>query len=108
MKFNRILLILAAVAALVLFVQATALADDGAALFKTKCAICHGANAEGKPAMKAPALKSPDVKKMSDADLTSAIAEGGKAKKATHAFGAKGVTPDQVKALVGYIKDLNK
>jgi cytochrome c len=25
-------------------------ADDGAALFETKCAACHGANGEGKPA----------------------------------------------------------
>ena len=32
-------------------------ADDGAALYKSKCAGCHGANGEGKPAMKAPALE---------------------------------------------------
>ena len=32
-------------------------ADDGAALYKKKCAGCHGASGEGKPAMKAPALK---------------------------------------------------
>jgi len=32
-------------------------AEDGAALYKTKCAGCHGANGEGKPAMKVPALK---------------------------------------------------
>ena len=108
MKATRILMILAAAAAVMLFAQSNASAEDGAALFKAKCAICHGANAEGKPAMKAPALKSPDVKKMSEADLTTAIAEGGKAKKATHAFGAKGVTPEQVKALVGYIQGLNK
>jgi cytochrome c553 len=33
-------------------------ADDGAALYKSKCAGCHGAGGEGKPAMKAPALKA--------------------------------------------------
>ena len=32
-------------------------AEDGAALYKSKCSACHGANGEGKPAMKAPALK---------------------------------------------------
>jgi cytochrome c553 len=32
-------------------------AKDGAALYKSKCAHCHGTGGEGKPAMKAPALK---------------------------------------------------
>jgi mono/diheme cytochrome c family protein len=32
-------------------------ADDGAALYKSKCAGCHGANGEGKPTIKAPAVK---------------------------------------------------
>ena len=32
-------------------------AEDGAALYKSKCAVCHGAGGEGKPAMKAPALR---------------------------------------------------
>ena len=29
-------------------------ANDGATLYKQKCAGCHGANGEGKPAIKAP------------------------------------------------------
>ena len=32
-------------------------AEDGAALYKSKCADCHGVSGEGKPAMKAPALR---------------------------------------------------
>ena len=32
-------------------------ADDGAVLYKKKCAGCHGANGEGKPAIKAPAAE---------------------------------------------------
>ena len=32
-------------------------AEDGAAVYKKRCAGCHGANGEGKPAMKVPALK---------------------------------------------------
>ncbi len=83
-------------------------AEDGAALYKAKCAACHGPNGEGKPAIKAPALKSDDVKKLSDEELTEAIANGGKTKKATHAFANKGVTPDQIKALVAHIHELNK
>jgi cytochrome c len=33
-----------------------ALAQDGATLFKTKCAMCHGDQGQGKPAMNAPKL----------------------------------------------------
>lgn len=83
-------------------------ADDGAALFKAKCAVCHGADGAGKPAIKAPSLKSDEVKAMSDADLTDAIANGGKAKKATHAFASKGLSPDQIKSLVAHIRELGK
>jgi mono/diheme cytochrome c family protein len=83
-------------------------ADDGAALYKTKCAACHGADLAGKPAAKAPSLISDESKKESDADLTDMIANGGKEKKAMHAFANKGVTPDQVKMMVSYIRDAQK
>jgi hypothetical protein len=36
------------------------------------------------------------------------IANGGKDKKAMHAFEAKGVTPDQVKAVVAFIRAAQK
>jgi len=101
--------LLAAAAAVLVFTPRTSrAAEDGAALFKAKCAMCHGANGEGKPALKAPSLVSDEAKKMSDADLTDMIANGGKEKKATHAFSKKGVTDDQVKALVGFIRELQK
>jgi mono/diheme cytochrome c family protein len=83
-------------------------AEDGAALYKAKCAMCHGPDATGKPAVKAPSLVSDDAKKKSDADLTDAIANGGKEKKASHAFSKKGVTDDQIKAIVSYIRELQK
>lgn len=83
-------------------------ADDGAGLYKAKCAMCHGADLAGKPAAKIPSLVSDDAKKASDADLTDMIANGGKDKKASHAFSSKGVTADQVKAIVSYIRDAQK
>lgn len=97
-----------AVALFILIPNLAWAAEDGAALYKAKCAMCHGPNGEGKPAAKAPALKSEDVKKMSDEQLTDAIANGGKTKKASHAFANKGMTPDQIKALVAHIHELNK
>ena len=36
------------------------------------------------------------------------IANGGKDKKASHAFATKGVTPDQVKMVVSYIRETQK
>jgi hypothetical protein len=36
------------------------------------------------------------------------IANGGKEKKAAHAFSKKGVSDDQVKALVAFIRGLQK
>ena len=78
-------------------------AEDGAALFKAKCAACHGADAAGKPAMKAPSLISDEEKKKSDDDLAKAIA--GTAK---HPAPVKGVSADDAKAIVSYIRTLQK
>jgi mono/diheme cytochrome c family protein len=83
-------------------------ADDGAVLYKAKCAMCHGPDGAGKPAAKIPSLMSDDAKKMSDADLTDAIANGGKNKKASHSFAQKGLTADQIKSLVAQIRAMQK
>jgi cytochrome c553 len=78
-------------------------ADDGATLYKTKCAACHGADAAGKPAAKIPSLIGDEAKKASDADLAKDVTE-----KPKHAAIAKSLTPDQVKMVVSYIRDLQK
>jgi mono/diheme cytochrome c family protein len=83
-------------------------AEDGATVYKTKCAACHGADLGGKPAAKVPSLVSNDAKKLSDVDLTDMIADGGKAKKASHAFASKGATPDNIKMVVAYIREVQK
>jgi len=110
MKTTKVMfLILAIAVALFLVVPHLAwAADDGAAIFKTKCAACHGADLAGKPAAKIPSLVGDDAKKASDADLTDAIANGGKNKKASHAFQAKGLAPDQIKMIVAYIREQQK
>ncbi len=110
MKITK-LVILIAMIALALFLVLPNLSwavDDGAAIYKTKCAACHGADLAGKPAAKIPSLVSDDAKKASDADLTDMIANGGKDKKAMHAFANKGLTPDQVKAVVSYLREAQK
>lgn len=83
-------------------------AEDGAALYQSKCVACHGPKGVGKPALKGTNLTADEVKKAADDKLVAAIMEGGAAKKAAHAFGKKGVTADQAKALVAHIRSLQK
>jgi len=97
------LILTIAVALFILIPSLSWAGDDGATLFKTKCAACHGADAAGKPAAKIPSLISDEAKKASDADLEKAITE-----KPKHAGVAKALTPDQVKMLVSYIRSVQK
>jgi cytochrome c6 len=110
MRTSRLLFLILglAVALFALLPNLAWAADDGASLYKAKCAVCHAADATGKPAVKAPSLISAEAKKMSDADLTDAIANGGKNKKPTHMFSKKGLSPDQIKSLVAYLRTLQK
>ncbi|MBS1853209.1 MAG: cytochrome c [Acidobacteria bacterium] len=109
MNSKKLILVIFAVAlALFLMVPNLSWAEDGAALYKTKCAACHGPDGAGKPAIKAPSLISPEAKKLTDAELTDAIANGGKEQKPTHAFAKKGLSPEQVTTLVAYIRTIQK
>jgi cytochrome c553 len=109
MKFSRLAILVGTIAvALFIMLPNLSWAEDGAALYKAKCAMCHGANGEGKPAAKIPSLASEQTQKLSDAELTNFIANGGPSKKPMHAFSKKGLTPDQVKALVAHIRELGK
>ena len=109
MKMTKLILLIVTIAlALFLILPNLSWADDGASLYKAKCAVCHGADLAGKPAAKAPSLVGDQAKKASDADLTDMIANGGKDKKATHAFANKGVSQDQIKMIVAYIREAQK
>ena len=78
-------------------------ADDGAALYRTKCAGCHGANGEGKPAIKAPALKGT---KLEVNQVAEHITKGESGSKAPHNKGIAGLNDEQAKAIAEYIKSL--
>jgi cytochrome c5 len=71
--------------------------DDAAALYKTKCAMCHGATAEKKV-----------DKTKADDELTQTVLKGKKLEKPPNmpAFEERGITADQAKALVGFMKSL--
>jgi mono/diheme cytochrome c family protein len=77
--------------------------DDGATIYKTKCAACHGTDAAGKPAAKIPSLVSDEAKKTSDDDLAKTVTE-----KSKHPAMVKSLAPDQVKMVVRYLRSLQK
>jgi mono/diheme cytochrome c family protein len=110
MKITKlvILIVMIAVALFLVLPNLSWAADDGATIYKTKCAACHGADLGGKPAAKIPSLVSENSKKASDAELTDMIANGGKDKKAMHAFSNKGVTADQIKMVIAYVREAQK
>ena len=77
--------------------------DDGVALYKKKCAGCHGPNGEGKPAMKAPALKGTALQA---SQLVDRITKGEASSKPPHNKGITSVTEEQAKAIADYVKSL--
>jgi cytochrome c6 len=83
-------------------------ADDGAALFKSRCAPCHATDGSGSTTMgknlKIRDLRSPEVQKQSDVQLTDVIA-GGKGKMP--AFG-RSLSNAQIQTLIAHIRTLKK
>ena len=78
----------------------SASAQDAAATYKSKCAMCHGA--DGKKAA-GHDLSSAAVQKESDADLAAVITDGKPPKMPK--YGDK-LKPEEVKGLVAYIRTL--
>ncbi|MGO9317243.1 MAG: c-type cytochrome [Terracidiphilus sp.] len=80
--------------------------NDAAALYKTKCQMCHGADGKGQtpmgPKLGVRDFHSPEVAKESDSQLFS-ITKNGKNKMP--AYNGK-LTDDQIKDLVKYIRSL--
>ena len=97
MKMSKVAIMVFCLATVLLMLVPTLgwAAEDGAALYKSKCAACHGADAAGKPAMKAPAVKGLDE---------AAVKKGLEGPK--HAALKKGLTDDQVKAIAAYLQSL--
>ena len=89
--------------ALLLLLSMTLWASTGASLYKSKCAGCHGANGEGKPATKTPALKGISLDASQIADK---VTKGAPASKAPHNKPMHGIKRDQATAIGDYVKTL--
>ena len=93
----------AAALAVVLSIPPSARADDAsAALYKSKCAMCHGADGAKAAGHD---LSGADVQKKSDADLNAVITDGKPPKMPK--YGEK-LKPEEIKGLVDYIRTLKK
>jgi cytochrome c6 len=91
-----------------LVIAPAAFAADGAAVYKSKCAMCHGPDGSGQTPMgktlKLRGLHSPDVQKQTDAELVKVISDG---KGKMPAYKGK-VSADEINALVAFIRTLKK
>ncbi len=90
---------------LVLSMAMPALAADGAATYKAKCAMCHGPDgSKENPAMGIKALSGPEVQKQTDAQLIETTSKG---KGKMPAYAGK-LSDDEIKSVVAFIRTLKK
>ena len=85
------------VLALVLLACISAPAQDGAALYKAKCAGCHGDQGQGKPPM---------APKVAGSAKTEAVLTKGGEPKAPHVKPMTSVTSKEAAAVAGYVRTL--
>lgn len=84
--------------------SASAVAQDAAATYKSKCAMCHGADGKGGK-MGTKDFASPEIQGMTDAQLTEIIAKGKPPRMP--AYGEK-LKESDIKELVAYIRTFKK
>jgi cbb3-type cytochrome c oxidase subunit III len=110
MKFKKLVLSLFSTAALSVVFLSISMAKpaakaDGESLFKGKCAMCHGADGKGYPAIKTPDFTSPKWQaSITDTQIITVI-KGGKKGTAMPAFGSQ-FSAAQITALKDYIRSL--
>lgn len=85
----------------VLALTSVVFAADGAATYKAKCAMCHGADGSKSNATMR-ALNSADVQKQTDAQLTEITSKG---KGKMPAYAGK-LSDDEIKAVVAFMRTL--
>ncbi len=99
MRITKLLILLVVIT---LFVSLTlpAFAQDGGATFKSKCAMCHGPEGQGKvgPKLAGTALTAEQI--------TTLLTTGDDAKKAPHKKAISGLSADDAKAVAAFVKTL--
>jgi len=93
--------VLLVVATLTLLAAMGLAQDSGAAIYKSKCASCHGADGGGKHA---PNLK---MTKLSEDDIFLLLSRADNAHKMPHDKAMSGLKDNQITAVARYVKSLN-
>jgi cytochrome c6 len=94
-----------AIAAIFVFSMPALAQNASEAVYKSKCAACHGPDGSGSAMGKKLGVhdfQTADVQKMSDAELAGIIADG---KNKMPAYG-KSLKAEDIKGLVAYIRSL--
>jgi mono/diheme cytochrome c family protein len=105
--FSQVAVATLLVLATVVLCNSTLQAQDAAATYKAKCAMCHGSDGKGSPTgqkMGVRDFSSADVQKETDAQLTDVITKG---KGKMPAYEGK-LKDNEIKDLVAYIRTLGK
>jgi cytochrome c6 len=107
-RFGKALAFAGLALSLVALCSSPSRADDAATLYKSKCAMCHGADGKGDtPAGKKMGVHdfgSAEVQGMKDADVSTIISDG---KNKMPGY-KKSLSADQIKDLVAYLRSLDK
>lgn len=105
--FSRVGLATLLALGMILFCNSAVQAQDTAATYKAKCAMCHGPDGKGSAMgqkMGVRDFSSADVQKETDAQLTEIISKG---KGKMPAYEGK-LKDTEIKELVAYVRDLGK
>jgi len=102
------LLLLFVTSSATLVAQEAEKSSSGASIFKSKCALCHGADGSGATPLgkqlQAANLRSKDVQKMSDADMRRIIHDG----QANMPAFADQLSNEDISQVIRYIRALGK
>lgn len=105
---NRHITVLATAAFLGLATCTVLAQSSGADIYKSKCAMCHGADGSASSgagkAMKVPSFLTPEAKKASTQSYVEAVKNG---KGRMPAYGAK-LSGPEINSVVAYIRTLQK
>ena len=107
MKSFRLGLVILLALGVIAICSSSAVAQDAAATYKAKCAMCHGPDGKGSAMgtkMGAHDFTSDEVQKQTDAQLTEIISKG---KGKMPAYDGK-LKDTEIKDLVAYIRGLAK
>lgn len=99
MKAVCVLIVIALLAAIPLMLWA---AEDGAALYESKCAMCHQPKGEGNPSANLPAVKGT---KMTAEEIVTYLMKGDKT-KTIHADPIADLNEAQAKAIAEFVKQM--